>query len=469
MKCHYEVLQLSQDADDSEIKTAYRRLALKLHPDKNLDNPELAKEQFQTVQQAYEVLSDRQERAWYDAHRDQILRGTDSEFQDQSLDVFPYFTSSCFKGFGDDAQGFYTIYRTVFEAIAKEDLEFMDDKEEFSEIPGFGCADSDYEAVKLFYDYWMSYSTKKSYTWLDPYDVRDVKGNRKVEKIADKENKKVRTKARKERNEEVRKLAAFVRKRDKRVLAYKDQMESKVLENRKKHQELGNRKKLERAEMHANEKQAEWLKFDNVQDELEEIEAQLAEQFGESLLLEGSEEDDDEYNSLFCRVCMKQLKNPTAFQNHEMSKKHRETNRRLQEILLEEQRERQQHAFGLPKPELNCSDSDGEQPPTEAEPDENPVSDPDEQQSFNSNSKKSNKPPVEEREEIPKQKKSTKKRKKKDKADEPSGDHNDIDLAHCCATCKCSFSSKNKLFDHLKATNHGVYLPAKDKRTRGKN
>lgn len=231
-------------------------------------------------------------------------------------------------------------------------------------------------------------------------------------------------------------MVAFVRKRDKRVQTYKQQMESKVLENRKKHQELSNKKKLERAEMHANEKQAEWLKFDNVQDELEEIEAQLAQEFGESLPLEGSEEEDDEYNSLFCRVCMKQLKNPTAFQNHEMSKKHRETNRRLQEILLEEQRERQQHAFGL------CGDSDG---------DANPVPDLNEPQS-----------PVE-GEKIAKQK-APKKRRKKEKVQEPSED-----LTHCCATCKARFPSKNKLFDHLKATNHGVYLAAKDKRTSGKN
>lgn len=64
MKCHYEVLNVPREADDGEIKTAYRKLALKWHPDKNLDNPDTAKEQFQLVQQAYEVLSDPHERAW---------------------------------------------------------------------------------------------------------------------------------------------------------------------------------------------------------------------------------------------------------------------------------------------------------------------------------------------------------------------------------------------------------------------
>lgn len=234
MKCHYEVLEISIDADDSEIKSAYRKLALKWHPDKNLDSADVAKEQFQIVQQAYEVLSDKQERAWYDAHRDQILRGRSSEFEDKSLDVFQYFTTTCFKGYGNDEDGFYTVYRTVFEQIAKEDLEFMDETEELSEIPEFGKSETDYEEVKAFYDYWMSYSTKKSYSWLDPYDIREGRGDRRVLKIIEKENKKARLKAKKERNEEVRNLVAFVRKRDKRVQTFKKELEAKTLENRKK-------------------------------------------------------------------------------------------------------------------------------------------------------------------------------------------------------------------------------------------
>ena len=75
MKCHYEVLGVSQEANDEELKKSYRKLALKWHPDKNPDNLEEAHKQFQVIQAAYDVLSDTQERAWYDKHRDQILMG----------------------------------------------------------------------------------------------------------------------------------------------------------------------------------------------------------------------------------------------------------------------------------------------------------------------------------------------------------------------------------------------------------
>lgn len=65
MKCHYEVLGVTRTADSDEIKKSYRKLALRWHPDKNLDNAEEANQQFLLVQAAYDVLSDPQERAWY--------------------------------------------------------------------------------------------------------------------------------------------------------------------------------------------------------------------------------------------------------------------------------------------------------------------------------------------------------------------------------------------------------------------
>lgn len=61
---YYEVLGISRDADDREIKNAYRRLALEYHPDRN-DSPD-AEEKFKEASEAYEVLSDPKKRDLYD-------------------------------------------------------------------------------------------------------------------------------------------------------------------------------------------------------------------------------------------------------------------------------------------------------------------------------------------------------------------------------------------------------------------
>ncbi|KAL8553888.1 hypothetical protein ACS0TY_002235 [Phlomoides rotata] len=68
--CYYSVLGIRKDASFSDIRSAYRKLALKWHPDRWAKNPSAAGEakcHFQKIQEAYGVLSDKGKRSMYDA------------------------------------------------------------------------------------------------------------------------------------------------------------------------------------------------------------------------------------------------------------------------------------------------------------------------------------------------------------------------------------------------------------------
>jgi curved DNA-binding protein CbpA len=67
MPTFYEALEVAPTASDAEIKKAFRKLALRWHPDKNPDDPENAEAKFKAVAQAYDVLSDASKRRQYDA------------------------------------------------------------------------------------------------------------------------------------------------------------------------------------------------------------------------------------------------------------------------------------------------------------------------------------------------------------------------------------------------------------------
>jgi len=71
---YYELLGVPRDADEKAIRAAYRKLAIKYHPDKNAGNPE-AEKMFKGVSHAYEVLSDAQKREIYDKYGEEGLQG----------------------------------------------------------------------------------------------------------------------------------------------------------------------------------------------------------------------------------------------------------------------------------------------------------------------------------------------------------------------------------------------------------
>lgn len=100
----------------------------------------------------------------------------------------------------------------------------------------------------MFYGYWQSFCTRKNFAWKEEYDTRQA-SNRWEKRAMEKENKKTREKARKERNELVRQLVAFVRKRDRRVQAHRKLVEEQNAEKIKKMEELRRKQRLSQAKL----------------------------------------------------------------------------------------------------------------------------------------------------------------------------------------------------------------------------
>jgi molecular chaperone DnaJ len=97
---YYEILGVSKTADDDEIKRAYRRLAMKHHPDRNPGDKE-AEAKFKESAEAYEVLSDKERRGLYDRYGHAGLRSTPGhDFRSMDpQDIFSMF-EDIFSGFG---------------------------------------------------------------------------------------------------------------------------------------------------------------------------------------------------------------------------------------------------------------------------------------------------------------------------------------------------------------------------------
>jgi len=109
---YYEVLGLNRDASEDEIKKAYRKLAMKHHPDRNPDNPK-AEDLFKEAKEAYEMLSDAQKRAAYDQYghagvdQQSGMGGGGGGFGDAFSDIF----GDIFGGGGGGRGGNNGVYR----------------------------------------------------------------------------------------------------------------------------------------------------------------------------------------------------------------------------------------------------------------------------------------------------------------------------------------------------------------------
>ena len=224
MRCHYEVLGIERTATATEVKAAYRRLALKEHPDKNTScDREEAEERFKVLQHAYETLSDEDERRWYDRHRAQILssgrgaggEGAQGDARDEVVNLYPFFSPSCFGGFADGRGDFFAVYGELFESVSRQEHEaWMQRQEEgaggprdrnassdFEHFPPFGSSSSLWQTTtKPFYSRWEGFTTQAAFAHCDAFSPDDMRAYaRPVRRRMEEENRKCRSRERKVR------------------------------------------------------------------------------------------------------------------------------------------------------------------------------------------------------------------------------------------------------------------------------
>ncbi|KAI8826149.1 DnaJ domain-containing protein [Fimicolochytrium jonesii] len=340
--CYYELLGVERKADASELKKAYRRKALELHPDKNIDRIEEATHLFSQVQQAYEVLSDEQERAWYDSHRDAILRGDEDSIGETAggsaayMDVtttdvlMRFFSASSYSGYGDGPKGFFAVFGDLFRRLEHEDEEaaandseaLVEEVEEVAETrTDFGTSTEAYEGrPRDFYNKFLNYVTVKSFRWHDKHRLFDAP-DRRVRRLMEKENKRARELARREFNDAVRSLAAFLRKRDPR---YKEWKDKQGVVDAQKQAELQRKKRAEETK-----RERELRADDYVIPEW----AKIAEKDHHAAL---ELQEEEEIEELYCVACDKGFRSEKQFENHERSKKHIRNVELLRRELLED-------------------------------------------------------------------------------------------------------------------------------------
>ncbi|KAF9160514.1 hypothetical protein DFQ26_005441 [Actinomortierella ambigua] len=339
--CHYVILGVERTSSETDIKKAYRRKALEWHPDKNHHRTEEATKHFALIAEAYEVLMDPQERAWYDSHRDAILRG-DERGGDQSetvagttaADLLKFYSGSAYKGFKDTSTGFFAVYRNLFQKLAEEEQEAVElagNGDGGATYPSFGGSASPYESttgeadVKQFYNAWLKFSTAKSFAWCDKYRLSEAP-DRRVRRVMEKENKKLRDAARKEFNDTVLSLAAYIRKRDPRYATYVEEQKQKQEAIQAEVKARAGREKERLRALAAEFQEQAWARADEEEEE-EDDEGD-----------EDGEEIEEEFEHAYeCILCDKYFKSERAWKNHEKSKKHLKAVEELREEMIDDE------------------------------------------------------------------------------------------------------------------------------------
>lgn len=247
--------------------------------------------------------------------------------------------------FTNSLDGFYGRLQSVFEALSKEEdaacnWEGIDP----IDYPDFGTAEASYDnVVKPFYVAWASFSTRKSFSWKDVHNYADAP-DRRVRRLMEKENKRLRDEGIREFNDAVRSLVGFVRKRDPRYIPNT--------------QSEADRQKALRDAAAAQAARSRAMREAKLNEHVQPAWAQTryAEEEG---TFSDSEESEEEV--VECVTCNKIFKSEKQYEVHEKSKKHIKAVRELTRQMRKENKlfHLDTPAEAAPETKLGNSDSEG--------------------------------------------------------------------------------------------------------------
>lgn len=493
---YYELLGIEESAGSDEIKKAFRKLALLHHPDKNKDDVEGATKRFAAIQQAYEVLSDDQERAWYDSHKASLTPEPDAEavFEDIRKGAPPprardrgltvrhlaqFFDATVWSGFDDSENSFFTIYRNLFTRLAQEENLISQ-----IEYPSFGDASWPWSipksinepAARNFYNAWINFATFKDFVWTEQWNLAEAP-DRRVRRLMERDNKKARDEARKDYNETIRQLATFIRKRDPRYKAHlaAQTQANKILSQAKAPTSGSSTPRLQPTKPYVEQA---WQRAGGMDHDADA-----------DLEWAGGEGNAEEWE---CVACGKTFRSEAAWDSHERSKKHmREIERLKREMWQEEEVLRLGPEEGEsdeneevdrdsdsefvhpppptpPEPVLENGDADEFGPPTEE------LQADDDQLMHRKGKKKRSKPQTRPSDEAPvasttapesgdghqggtsSQPELSKREKRKLREAKKAANIVEAEHSMVCNVCKSPFESRTKLFTHIRETGHAL-------------
>jgi DnaJ family protein A protein 5 len=209
--------------------------------------------------------------------------------------------------FSDAPSGFYGFVREKFEQLAKEE-EYTAVYEDLDkpEYPTFGHKDDKYDdVVRNFYTAWNGFATVKSFVWMDVFRLSDAP-DRRTRRIMEKENQKLRDDGRRDFNDAVRTLVAFVRKRDPRYKPNTQTADQQAKAQRDATKAQAARARAEKIARLEQEAQAlpTWATARPADEE------------------EAGTEEEIEEEHYECVACNKTFKSERQYEAHEKSKKH---------------------------------------------------------------------------------------------------------------------------------------------------